>query len=152
MRIWNLWPPSLWKCFMARYIRSTHLNREYLHSLGWGVFERNPIGRSWPLTWCCRTAPTAVSEASTIMLVGTSKHECEREEAVAKAALHFSNAARVVSVHSIYLLVFIRSSKCLRKSTTRIEILLPQLWISRGSVFYFFLIGKHSANIHHNWG
>ena len=51
------------------------------------------MGHHWLLMNCWRTAPTAESEASVMMLVGASGLGCDRREALVSDCLMFANAS-----------------------------------------------------------
>ena len=56
------------------------------------------MGCPVPLTYCCKTAPTAVSDASVIKCVGASALGKERRGAFAKASFVALKAARAVTL------------------------------------------------------
>ena len=63
------------------------------------------MGRqSFPM-YCWRTAPTAMSEASVMMLVEASGFGCERRVALARSSLIVAKAAVAFSLHSTVLVL-----------------------------------------------
>ena len=67
---------------MARYTaRSSLSNVLYFVSAGFSFFEKKATGHHWSLINCCSTVPTALSDASLIMLVRASGFGCTRRVA-----------------------------------------------------------------------
>ena len=69
----------------------------YLVSHGLSVFEKKARGFQLLLMSCCKTAPTALLEASVMILVGASGVGYERREVFAMASLMSLKAFRVSS-------------------------------------------------------
>ena len=63
-------------------------------------FTKNARGRYMPSMYCFSTAPTAISEASVIMLVGATGSGYASKQALARASLMALNADLVASVQS----------------------------------------------------
>ena len=70
----NWQPFTKWRNhLMARYTaRSSLLNVLYFVSAGFSFLEKKATGHHWSLMNCCGTVPTALSDASLIMLVRAS--------------------------------------------------------------------------------
>ena len=74
------------------------------------VVASNVIGCQHPRMCCCKTAPTAVSDASVMRRVGASRWGYDRRVALAKASFAAWNAASAVSVQMTVCLAESRRS------------------------------------------
>ena len=84
--------------FTARSSQSEVL---YCDSAGLSFLEKYEMGhQSFPMH-CWRKAPTAMSKASVMMLVGTSGFGCERRVALVRASLIVVKAAVAFSLCSV---------------------------------------------------
>ena len=73
---------------MAKYMASNSLsNAEYLVSAECSLREKKHIGVQPPAMCYCKTARTAVSEASVLMRVSAVGDGCAKHVAAAKASL-----------------------------------------------------------------
>ena len=84
VRMWNVRPSTKCrKCLIDKYTaRSSRSKVLYRDSAGLSCLEKYEMGhQSFPM-YCWRTAPTAMSEASVMMLVGVSGFGCEKRLAL----------------------------------------------------------------------
>ena len=107
VRMWNVRPSTkCWKCLIDKYTaRSSRSKVLYRDSAGLSFLEKYEMGhQSFPM-YCWRTAPTAMSEASVMMLLGVSGFGCEKRLALARASLNVAKAAVAFSLHSTVLVL-----------------------------------------------
>ena len=69
-------------------------------SAGFKTLGKNDGGHNCPFTYYCSTAPTAISEALVMTLVGASEVGWKRTEALARACLILVKAVVSSSVHA----------------------------------------------------
>src|ERR1044072_3176692 len=85
-------------CLVAKYMtKSSRLKALYRVSAGWSFLEKKARGTHISFWYCCRTPPTANSEASTRSRVGADSCGKTRRVASARAAFASEKACRATS-------------------------------------------------------
>ena len=93
---------------------SSRSNALYRVCAGLRALEKNARGYHWLAICCCRTAPTAVSEASVMMQVGAPSSGCTSRVAIATASLTLVRASVAASFQGrVLVCLLVLTSVCL---------------------------------------